>query len=78
VDVPAVPATDSTPEVPATTKFVPIDAPLWVDVRADGTFSSRDGAWKGSVSTGPQILQGLKQAFDGFLLAGGAVTGTAV
>ena|ERR1035437_2661345 len=58
--------------------FVSTDVSLWVDVRADGTFSSRDGAWTGTVSTAGTIVAGLKAAFDQFLLAGGAVTGTAV
>ena len=58
--------------------FVATDIPLWVDVHADGTFSSRDGAWKGTVATAGTIIAGLKQAFDQFLLASGAVTGTAV
>jgi hypothetical protein len=76
VDVPAIPATDKTPEVPATKKFVATDTPLWVDVRPDGTFVSRDGAWTGNVASASQITAGLKQAFDGFLMASGAVTGT--
>ena len=59
-------------------KFVSTDVPLWVDVKPDGSFTSRDGAWAGTVSTAGTIVQGLKAAFDGFLLAGGVVTGTAV
>ena len=58
--------------------FVSTDTPLWVDVRADGSFASRDGAWTGTVATAGTIVQGLKAAFDGFLLAGGVVSGTAV
>jgi hypothetical protein len=57
-------------------KFVATDVPLWVDVRADGSFTSRDGAWTGTVATAGTIVAGLKAAFDGFLLASGAVTGT--
>ena len=85
--VPAVLDADGnvlTPEVPAVagvpahTDFTPTDTSLWVDVNSDGSFRSRDGAWVGTVSTGPQILAGLKQAFDQFLLAGGAVTGTII
>jgi hypothetical protein len=62
---------------PSTGAFVATDVPLWVDVRADGSFASRDGAWVGKVAAAPQITAGLKAAFDGFLLASGAVTGTA-
>ena len=58
--------------------FVATDTPLWVDVRADGSFSSRDGVWTGKVDSAPQITAGLKAAFDGFLLASGAVNGKAV
>src|ERR1035441_5648710 len=58
--------------------FTVTDVPLWVDVKPDGSFTSRDGAWAGTVSTAGTIVQGLKAAFDGFLLAGGVVTGTAV
>jgi hypothetical protein len=64
--------------IPAHTDFVAGDTPLWVDVRPDGSFSSRYGAWVGNVQTAGAIVGGLKQAFDGFLLASGAVTGTAV
>lgn len=78
VVTPAVPATDPIVLVPATTAFVSGDTSLWVDVHPDGSFSSRDGAWKGTVSAAPQITAGLKAAFDGFLLASGAVTGTIV
>lgn len=59
-------------------KFVSTDSPLWVDVRPDGSFSSRDGAWVGNVQTAGAIVGGLKQAFDGFLLASGAVTGKVI
>src|ERR1035437_6599128 len=58
--------------------FTVTGAPLWVDVRADGSFTSRDGAWTGTVATLSDIIAGLKKAFDGFVLASGAVTGTAV
>jgi len=58
--------------------FVAVDTPLWVDVRSDGTFSSRDGAWQDNIKAAEQITAGLKAAFDGFLLASGAITGTAV
>ena len=70
-----VPATDTVPEHK---DFVAIDTPLWVDVRADGSFSSRDGAWQGNIKAAGQITAGLKQAFDGFLLASGAITGTTI
>jgi hypothetical protein len=58
--------------------FTVTGTPLWVDVRADGSFTSRDGAWKGTVATLSTIVAGLKTAFDGFVLASGAVTGTTV
>jgi hypothetical protein len=59
-------------------KFIATDTPLWVDVQPDGSFASRDGAWVGKVDSAPQITAGLKAAFDGFLLASGAVQGKAV
>ena len=59
-------------------KFVANTDPLWVDVHADGSFMSRDGAWSGTVISASSIVSGLKQAFDGFLLASGAVTGKIV
>jgi hypothetical protein len=59
-------------------KFVTGDTSLWVDVHPDGSFSSRDGAWVGNVASAGQITAGLKAAFDGFLLASGAVTGKVI
>ena len=60
------------------TQFTATDTPLWVDVKSDGSFASRDGAWTGKVDSAPQITAGLKAAFDGFLLASGAVSGKVV
>jgi hypothetical protein len=58
--------------------FTDTGAPLRVDVRADGSFTSRDGSWTGTVATLSAFIAGFKTAFDGFVLASGAVTGTAI
>jgi hypothetical protein len=59
-------------------KFVATEVPLWVDVKSDGSFASRDGIWTGKVDSAPKITAGLKDAFDDFLLASGAVSGKVV
>lgn len=51
---------------------------LDIIVNPNGTFSSLDGTWVGSVASAPQLVAQLKTTFDGFLLASGLITGKVV
>src|ERR1035437_5090079 len=61
-------------------KFVSNMSQLRIQLNADGSFSSQDGTWTGSVP--PQVAAGfvgqLKAGFDAFILGAGRVDGKAV
>jgi hypothetical protein len=57
--------------------FTPDQPRLRVDVQADGTFLSQDGAWAGQLPNWPKALGALASSLDGLLLSAGLVTGTA-
>ena len=80
VATPAVDATDTTPAIPAGSEFVENMPQLRIQLNADGSFSSTNGVWAGSVP--PQVAAGfvgqLKAGFDAFILGAGKVDGKAV
>lgn len=45
-------------------------------VNPDGSFVSSDGTWAGSMPQIAALIEQLRQTFDQFILASGAVTGT--
>jgi hypothetical protein len=50
-----------------------------VTVNPDGSFISSDGTWTGSVGTvAATLVTSLRNQFDQFILASGAVTGTEI
>jgi hypothetical protein len=66
---------DGFPSVEAV--FTPNMKELWVNVAADGSFTSQDGSWVGAAGALniAAMLNGLTLALDGALLASGAVQG---
>ena len=56
--------------------FTPDQPRLRVDVQADGTFLSQDGAWSGTLPNWSVALKALASSLDGLLLSAGLVTGT--
>jgi hypothetical protein len=51
---------------------------VWVTVNADGSFTSSDGSFQGPAGalSVAALVSGLSTAFDGTILASGAITGT--
>ncbi len=58
--------------------FTPNASPVHIVVQSDGSFASADGSWQGTLSSMPAFLAQLKQAFDGFVLSSGLITGSEV
>ena len=56
--------------------FIPSISRLRIQFNADGTFSSSDGSWSGSIDTSALVAQ-LKATLDQFILTSGKITGTA-
>ena len=57
--------------------FTPNQPQRRLDVRPDGTFTSQDGAWSGTLPGWTAAVAALSLSLDGLLLGSGVVTGTA-
>ena len=57
--------------------FTPNQPQRRLDVRPDGTFTSQDGAWSGTLPGWTAAVAALSLSLDGLLLGSGVVTGVA-